>query len=118
MRNSALVVLLLAAICGSPATAYQSVKRIKTEPLTLQGQQTLPPQLTQEETSLIAEAYHLWKTLGEKPLPGWTDIQAPLLYITKDYEYAIGFPPTAPAKDMCGHQWGISRLFRTFDEAC
>ena len=43
MRNSALVVLLLAAVCGSPATAYQSAKRIKTEPLTLQWHKTLPP---------------------------------------------------------------------------
>jgi len=93
MRNSALVVLLLIVICGSPATASRSVKRIKTEPLILQGQQVIPPRLTEEERALIAEAYHLWKTLGEKLWPGWTDIQAPLLYITKDYEYAIGFPP-------------------------
>lgn len=41
---------------------------------------------------MIAESYHLWKTLGDRLWPGWTRTPMPMLYITQDYEYAIDFP--------------------------
>ncbi len=48
--------------------------------------------LLDEDAALIAEAYNLWKELGEKVWTGWTEIPIPLLYITTEWEYAIGFP--------------------------
>ncbi|MDQ3819327.1 MAG: hypothetical protein M3362_16845, partial [Acidobacteriota bacterium] len=56
------------------------------------GQQSTRPQLPSRDAVLIAEAYHLWKTLGEKLWTGWTSVQIPFIYVTSDYEYAIGFP--------------------------
>jgi peroxiredoxin len=56
------------------------------------AQQSALPQLPLQDTVRIAEAYNLWKSLGERIWPGWTDVAMPLLYITPDYEYAIGFP--------------------------
>lgn len=56
------------------------------------ARQTLSPQLPRQDAVRIAEAYNLWKSLGERIWAGWTDVPMPLLYITPDYEYAVGFP--------------------------
>jgi hypothetical protein len=50
------------------------------------------PQLPRHDAVRIAEAYNLWKLLGDGIWPGWADVQMPMLFITADYEYAIGFP--------------------------
>lgn len=57
------------------------------------------PELSRQDAIRIAEAYHLWKSLGEKVWAGSTDVAMPFLYITPDYEYAIGFP-----KSLAGFQ--------------
>ena len=62
-------------------------------------QQPGPPPFSRTDAVLIAEAYHLWKSLGEKIWSGSTDVSMPFLYITPDYEYAIGFP-----KSLTGFQ--------------
>jgi peroxiredoxin len=74
--------LTLASIC--PATFGST-----TVALASQGQ---TPQLPRDASVVIAEAYHLWKSLGGKLWPGWNEIEMPMLYITQDYEFAIGFP--------------------------
>src|SRR2546430_17665433 len=51
-----------------------------------------PPQLSRQDAVLIAESYPLWQALGDKVWTGWTEIQMPIIYVTDDYEYAIGFP--------------------------
>jgi len=51
-------------------------------------------QLRAQDAVRIAEAFNLLRSLGEKIWPGWTEVSMPLLYITPDYEYAIGFPKT------------------------
>src|SRR5829696_3090157 len=56
-------------------------------------QNVSPAPLLREDAVLIAEAHHLRKSLGNKLWPSWAEIQMPLLYITRDFEYAIGFPP-------------------------
>ena len=58
----------------------------------LNAQQSLSPQLPQQDAILIAEAYNLWKSLGDRIWTGWTAVPMPLLYVTHEYEYAIGFP--------------------------
>ena len=56
-------------------------------------QQNVIPPLSSQDATLIAEAYHLWQSLGEKLWPGWTTITTPpFIYVTSEYEYAIGFP--------------------------
>ncbi len=55
-------------------------------------QQGSPPQLSASDVAVVAEAYHLWESLGESLWPGWTKIPMPLLFITEKYEYAVGFP--------------------------
>jgi hypothetical protein len=50
------------------------------------------PELSREDEVRIAEAYNLWKSVGDSIWPGWTNVPMPMLYITPDYEYAIGFP--------------------------
>jgi hypothetical protein len=50
------------------------------------------PQLSRQDATLISEAYHLWQKVGEKVWTGWTKISIPFIYVTSDYEYAIGFP--------------------------
>ena len=52
------------------------------------------PQLSRPDAVLLAEAYHLWHTLGEKVWAGWTRVSVPFIYVTNDYEYAVGFPKT------------------------
>ena len=61
-------------------------------PLLSFARQSAPAQLGHEDIALIAEAFNLWKTLGEKMWTGWTEIPMPVLYITGEWEYAIGFP--------------------------
>lgn len=56
--------------------------------------QPSPPQLSRAEAVLLAEAYHLWQSLGEKVWPGWTQVSVPFIYVRDDYEYAVGFPKT------------------------
>ncbi|MFN2532508.1 MAG: TlpA disulfide reductase family protein [Pyrinomonadaceae bacterium] len=58
------------------------------------AQQPASAQLPGPDAVRIAEAFNLWRSLGEKIWPGWTKVSMPLLYITADYEYAIGFPKT------------------------
>lgn len=58
----------------------------------LDNQTELPPALSSEDATVIAEAYHLWQSLGEKVWTGWTAIQMPFIYVTHDFEYAIDFP--------------------------
>ncbi len=55
-------------------------------------QRNSPAQLSDSDTILINEAYHLWQTLGGSVWTGWTEISVPILYITQEHEYAIGFP--------------------------
>jgi hypothetical protein len=43
------------------------------------------------DRALIAEAYHLWRTLGEELWPGWTKVSMAMVYITAENEFAIGF---------------------------
>ena len=56
------------------------------------AQRSISPQLARADAVRISEAYNLWKTVGARIWPGWTEVAMPLLYITTDYEYAIGFP--------------------------
>lgn len=51
-----------------------------------------PPHLPPEDAALIAEAFHLRKTLGGKVWRGWDEATTPLLYVKDQYEFAIGFP--------------------------
>ena len=57
------------------------------------------PALSREDSIRIAEVYNLWKSVGDSIWPGWTKVPVPMLYITSDYEYAIGFP-----KSLTGFQ--------------
>src|SRR4029077_3543858 len=40
-----------------------------------------------------------WRSLGDKLWPGWTKAPMPMVYITRDHEFAIGFP-----KDLKGFE--------------
>jgi len=48
-------------------------------------------QLTSNEWIMISEAYNLWKSCGDNIWPGWTNTRPPMVYITEDFEFAIGF---------------------------
>jgi hypothetical protein len=48
--------------------------------------------LPQENAALVAEAFHLWKSLGNDVWPGWSQRPIPVLLIGNDVEYAIAFP--------------------------
>ena len=50
--------------------------------------------LAHRDATVIAQAYHLWESLGEQVWPGWTDTPMPILYITDQLEFAIGFGST------------------------
>jgi len=58
-------------------------------------QKSSPAQLSGEDVTLIAEAYHLQKSLGGRLWMGWAETQIPILYVTRDFEYALGFPENA-----------------------
>lgn len=47
--------------------------------------------LGHRDATVIAQAYHLWESLGEQVWPGWRDTPMPILYITDQHEFAIGF---------------------------
>jgi hypothetical protein len=57
-----------------------------------EAQPTGSARLAGDDVALIAETYHLWTVLGETVWSGWTMIPMPILYITQEYEHAIGFP--------------------------
>jgi peroxiredoxin len=50
-----------------------------------------PEAIAPRDSTVIAEAYHLWQSLGEAVWPGWTDAPMPLVYVTGDREVAVGF---------------------------
>jgi hypothetical protein len=39
----------------------------------------------------ISEAYHLWRTLGERVWPGWTESPMPMVFVAGNHDFAIGF---------------------------
>lgn len=47
--------------------------------------------MSERDAICIAEAYYLWQSLGDKVWPGWTKIDMPMVYITQEREFAIGF---------------------------
>lgn len=71
---------------------FSSSSAQTSKPDAVNAQQPASSQLPHQDAIRIAEAYNLWRSLGEKIWPGWTEVPMPLLYITPDYEYAIGFP--------------------------
>jgi hypothetical protein len=50
------------------------------------------PPLPPADAALIAESYRIWRAVADRVWPGWAESQPPLVYITAEYEYAIGFP--------------------------
>ena len=50
------------------------------------------PPLPPADAALIEESYRIWRTVAERVWPGWSEAQPPIVCITADYEYAIGFP--------------------------
>jgi len=80
--------ILAALIIFSSFNCLAQVKK----PGAVIAKQSASTPLSRQDTVRIAEAYNLWKSLGEKIWPGWTDVAMPLVYVTSDYEYAIGFP--------------------------
>lgn len=60
------------------------------------------PLLTPKDALLVAEVYHLRESFGDKLWPGWTAVPVPFLYITTEYEYAIGFPKTLTGFEQSG----------------
>ena len=51
-----------------------------------------PTPLAPRDSVLIAEAYHLWSAVADGIWPGASRMAAPMVYLTDDNEYAIGFP--------------------------
>ena len=49
------------------------------------------PALSSRDAIVIAEAYHLWQSLGEDVWPGWIHVPMPMVYVTTEHEFAIGF---------------------------
>ena len=86
MRKHNYILTALLIFCFSISSAQTS------KPHAVNDQQPAPTQLPRQDAIRIAEAYNLWRSLGERIWPGWTDVPTPLLYVTSDYEYAIGFP--------------------------
>ncbi len=50
-----------------------------------------PVTLSERDTALLGEAYHLVNTLGETLWPGWSAIELPVVYVSGDSEFAVGF---------------------------
>jgi len=90
-RSRAFAAKLIVAVACFVVTANTVAAR--QQPSSMQ-QPSSPPQLPRADAVLIAEAYHLWQMLGEKVWAGWTRVSMPFIYVTSDYEYAIGFPKT------------------------
>ncbi len=59
--------------------------------LVINKQAMADERLADRDVTVIAQAYHLWESLGEQVWPGWTDTPMPMLYIADDHEFAIGF---------------------------
>lgn len=68
-----------------------------------------PPRLSRADAVLLAEAYHLWQTLGEKVWAGWTQVSVPFIYVTDDYEYAVGFPKALQGYAPLGQDVSLGR---------
>jgi hypothetical protein len=68
-----------------------------------------PPLLPRRDAVLIAGAYHLWQTLGEKLWSGWTQVSIPFIYVATDYEYAIGFPRKLDGYTQLGQDARLGR---------
>lgn len=51
-------------------------------------------EFSQADAALINETYRLQKLFGNQLWKGWADLKIPILYITKEKEFAINFPKT------------------------
>lgn len=49
----------------------------------------------ERDAAMVAEAYHLWESLGDSVWSGWTQTPMPMVFVAPDHEFAIGFdaPP-------------------------
>ncbi len=56
-----------------------------------------PTTLSQRDTAVLGEAYHLVSTLGDELWPGWSAVDLPVVYVSDDNEFAVGF-----SKDLEG----------------
>lgn len=88
-RNRAFAATLIVAVACFLVTADTVAARQHPSPA---PQPSSPPQLSRQDEVLLAEAYHLWQSLGQKVWAGWTQVSVPFIYVTDDYEYAVGFP--------------------------
>lgn len=50
------------------------------------------PNLPPDDRALIAEAYSLWSAVADDIWPGASRVKSPFVYVSKQHEYAIGFP--------------------------
>ncbi|MDQ3918910.1 MAG: TlpA family protein disulfide reductase [Acidobacteriota bacterium] len=88
-RSRVFAASLFAAIACLVVTANTAAAKQQPSPTPLPSS---PPQLSRQDEVLLAETYHLWQSLGEKVWAGWTQSSMPFIYVTEDYEYAVGFP--------------------------
>jgi peroxiredoxin len=88
-RAPAILSLICLVVCQSLPGGLAAPRVRRDAPI---QQQAALPQLPRDAAVLIAETYHLRQTLGEKVWTGWTQVSVPFIYVTDDYEYAVGFP--------------------------
>jgi hypothetical protein len=76
-------------------------------------------QLSQEDVALINETFHFQKTLGNQFWTGWSELKIPIIYITKDYEYAVNFQKKLTGfESVSSHHFpdkNVQSRKRTFD---
>ncbi len=58
---------------------------------TAEAQGPMPQGLSTRDTAIIEEAYHLWSSVADNIWPGAARVPIPLVYITQENEYAVGF---------------------------
>ena len=90
--------------------------------LTLPRKSKIVGLLSMQEKSLIAEAMHLQKTLGNEVWPGWGDAFTPRMVYNETYAFLLGYPdPPAgwvkmPKEEVRGTDWEVVQTDDFFSE--
>jgi len=65
-----------------------------------------PPILSTENGIMVAEAHRLVETVGDRLWPGWSDVPRPILLMTRETEFAIGFPEDLEGFETASEELG------------
>lgn len=102
-----IIILSLTGLCLATLAASFLVNAFTPQP------ETALDHLSELDKARLAEAYHLRQTLGSEVIPGWAEVDIPVIVYNQAYLFLVGFPEPAdgwvkmPHGTRLGQPWEL-----------